>query len=927
MHKRIAATIVVAACAAAAMASSEKAKQPVAIQFDRARVTLGHTKDVLPNGLTLLVHEDHTIPVVAVHLWYNVGSRNETAGKTGLAHLFEHLFSDGSEHHPRGFREAMNEVGATNLNGFTDMDRTLFFEDVPVSALERTLYLEADRMGFLEKQITKESLDRQRAIVENEKRQGESQPYGRNPSHIAASIYPPSHPYSRTTMGSTGDLAALSLDDAREWYRQYYAPNNCVLSLAGAITRPRALELATRYFADIPAGPPLQRTKDLVPAFNEHVRAEAQERVPQARVYRVYHGPGWRSRDIPVLKLIANLLSGSNSALLDRRLVSEKELVTNVRARVDVRELASQISIVATLKEGVEPEAVEREIEATVSAFQRAGPTQDELRRAKMRELAAFIRENERLGARAGLLAESMTFGGNPDAYLDRLEAQAVATPEEVVKVASRWLGAKHYTLIVKPHPPLRPSKPAVDRTVLPAIGPEPADIGFPPVATATLSNGLKVVLAERHGTPVVRCALVVDAGYASDPLDKRGTASLAMTLLTKGGSSPHPFALADALDAVGARMSAWNTLDVSVAALESSSSSVADALDLFARIAIRPAFPEATLQSSRQQRLAEIAQEKADPNRTGMTFVRRLIYGDAHPYAVPLSGFGTEQTLSRITRDDIVAWHGTWFRPDNSTLVITGDVTLPEITPHLERAFGRWRVAASPQKKNMATPQRQLPKVYLIDDPGAAQTVIVGAHISEAGGRPDDAAITAVVRGLGGMVTSRLNRNLRVEKQWSYNSWAALLPSRGERTFLVFAPVRTDKTKESLMEIRRELAAITGEKPIAGDEFRSIMRNEILSLPGRFATMSAVENALVETIVHGYPADHFARYAERLRTLSEADLAAAAKTYIRPDDMIWIIRGDGKTLEASIREAGVGDVQRVDTAGQPVHEARPAKP
>lgn len=925
MHKAIAATIAVTACAAAA-ASPGKAKQPAAIQFDRASVAVRYTKDVLPNGLTLLVHEDHTIPVVAVHLWYNVGSRNETAGKTGLAHLFEHLFSDGSEHHPRGFREAMNEVGATNLNGFTDMDRTLFFEDVPVSALERTLYLEADRMGFLEKQITKESLDRQRTIVENEKRQGESQPYGRIPSHIAASIYPPSHPYSRTTMGSTDDLAALSLDDARDWYRQHYGPNNCVLSLAGDITRERALELATKYFADIPPGPPLRRTKDLVPAFNEHVRAEAQERVPQARVHRVYHGPGWRSRDIPTLKLIANLLSGSSSALLDRRLVAEKDLVTNVRARADVRELASQISIVATLKEGVEPEAVEREIDATVNAFQRSGPTLDEMRRAKMRELAAFIRENERLGARAGLLAESMTFGGNPDAYLERLAAQMAATPEEVRQVAAKWLGAKHYTLIVKPYPPLNASKPVVDRNVLPAIGAEPADIGFPPVASATLSNGLRIVLAERHSTPVVRCALVVDAGYASDPRDKRGTASLAMTLLTKGGSSSHPFALADALDAIGARVSAWNTLDVSVAALESPSTSVADALDLFAGIVLRPVFPEPNLQSSRRQRLAEIAQDKADPGRTGMSFVRRLIYGDAHPYAVPLSGFGSEQTISRITRDDVVAWHGTWFRPDNSTLVIIGDVTLPEVTPHLERAFGRWRVAASAQTKTMAAPQRQLPKVYLIDDPGATQTVIVGAHVSEAGGRPDGSAITAVVRGLGGMATSRLNRNLRIEKQWSYNAWAALHPSRGERTFLVFAPVRADKTKEALMEIRRELAAITGEKPITGDEFRSVMRNEILSLPGRFATMSAVEDALIEMIVHGYPTDYFARDAERLRTLSEADLAAAAKAYIRPDDMIWIIRGDGKTIEAAIRDAGVGDVQRVDTGGQPVQEARPAK-
>ena len=376
--------------AAPASGAAAPAAAPAAprIAFSRDRYRIAHKVFTLDNGLRLIVHEDHSAPVVAVNLWYHVGSRNEQRGKTGFAHLFEHFFFNGSEHHPSGFREAMDDLGANNRNGTTSNDRTNFFENVPVSALERTLFLEADRMGFLASRITKESLERERGVVQNEKRQGENQPYAKAFSKIGETIYPASHPYSWSTIGSMDDLDAASLDDVKEWYRTYYGPDNCVLSLAGDITPERALELVKKYFNGIPPGPPLRRAEAWVPRFERNLREEAADRVPQPLVYRTYHVPGWRHADVDLLALAGSVLSGSKSARLDRRLVYEKSLVTSISASVDDSEITGTFDIQALLKPGVDPAAVEKEIDAVVKAFLAEGPTAAELQRAQSRTLA-----------------------------------------------------------------------------------------------------------------------------------------------------------------------------------------------------------------------------------------------------------------------------------------------------------------------------------------------------------------------------------------------------------------------------------------------------------------------------------------------------------------------------------------------------------
>jgi zinc protease len=900
------------ALAAPATKPSEPAKKP----FDRKPFEIKHQKFVLDNGLTLLVHEDHSVPIVAVNLWYHVGSRNESRGKTGFAHLFEHFFFNGSENYPHGFREAMDDLGANNRNGTTNTDRTNFFEDVPVSALDRTLYLEADRMGFLSNSISKEMLERERGVVQNEKRQGENQPYGRVFSRLVEMVYPYSHPYSWSTIGSMDDLNAASLEDVRDWYKTYYGPNNCVLALTGDITPEHALEVVKKYFGGIPPGPPLTRAEEWIPKFERNIRDEMTDRVPQARVYRYYHAPAWKDPQLQHVSLLADLLSGSKSARLDRRLIYEKDLATDVAAFISDGELASGLILQATVKPGVDPAAVEKEIDAVIGELLKNGPSAEEVQRSQSRNLAEFVRGTERLGAfggRADVLAESMTFAGRPDAYLDRLQTMATATPADIAKAAKQWLDAHHYTMVVRPAPQLNAGKTEIDRKVLPALGDAP-DVTFPKVQRAMLSNGMKIMLMERHNVPLVNLDLAVDAGSSSDSAAQAGLAGLAMDALDEGTATRDTFRIADELDALGARVTTGNSLDLSLVSLNALPMNLRPSLDIFADVVLHPAFPEDQVTLLRQQRLARIRQEQANPVTAASRIVPRLIYGENHAYGVPLTGTGYSSTLAKLTRNDLVAWHRSWFHPNNSTLIVTGDVTMEKLLPELERTFSTWKAGHTPAKKLNTVAHTAGHKVYLIDKPDAPQSVIVATHISEPGGLAEDLAIETVMRNFGGMATSRLNRNLRLDKHWSYGTSGAINNARGQRPFLVVAPVQTDKTKEAIVEVQKEIRGLAGERPIAGEEFDSIVRGQVMRLPGSYETLRSLTNAAIGMLTLGRSEDYYAQYAKNIRTLNEESLNSAAKKVVHPDEVIWIIVGDLKKVEAGIRELNLGEVEKLDS-------------
>jgi len=570
------------------------------------------------------------------------------------------------------------------------------------------------------------------------------------------------------------------------------------------------------------------------------------------------------------------------------------------------------------VKPGADPAVVERETDAVVGELLRSGPTGEELARAQNRALADFVRGAERLGGfggRSDILAQSMTFGGRPEAYLDRLEGLATATSGQVSEAARKWLEAPHYTMVVTPLAKLEPAPAAVDRKVLPSLGAAP-EATFPAVQRATLANGLKVMLLERHGVPIVQLALAIDAGYSSDSAARAGAASLALELMDEGTTTRDAFRIADELDALGARLSTSSSLDLSFVRLQALPMNLRRSLEIFADVVRHPAFPPEMVALEKRRRLAQIGQEKVQPFALPIRIVPRLLYGSGHAYGNPGTGSGYEGTVGSLTRDDLVAWHAAWAHPNNSTLIVTGDVTLKDLLPDLEGALAGWKPAPAPGKDVAPVARTAGRKVYLVDKPDAPQSVIVAAHLSEAGGDAEDLAIETVMVNFGGMATSRLNRNLRLDKHWSYGTSGRLTDGRGPRTMMVIAPVQTDKTKESMIEVAKELRGAAGERPLAGEEYASIMRNQTMRLPGRFETLAALETAAIDLINYRYPDDYYAKYASNVRGLSEADLSAVAKKFIRPEEAVWVVIGDLKKIEAGVRELGFGDVVTIDTDG-----------
>jgi len=887
--------------------------------FDRKAYTVAHKKFVLSNGLTLIVHEDHSVPVVGVNIWYHVGSRNEKRGKTGFAHLFEHFFFNGSENYPKGFREAMDDLGANNRNGTTNTDRTNFFEDVPVSALERTLFLESDRMGYLANYISKEMLERERGVVQNEKRQGENQPYGRVFNEISAKMYPYSHPYSWSPIGSMDDLNAATLDDIKEWYRTYYGPNNAVISLAGDVTPERALELVTKYFGGIAPGPALPRLETWIPKLDSNIRDEMEEAVPQARIYRVYHGPAWKDNDAQYLGLLASVIAGSRSSRLDRRLVYDNALATNVSASTNDGELGGMFFVVATVKEGVDPARVEREIDAVMKEVLEKGPTAEELKRVKTSVLARYARNLERLGGfggRADILAENMTYGGKPDAYLDQLEVMASATPAQVKAASNTWLRAHHYTMTVKPFAKLAAARTGVDRKILPALGAAP-DVAFPAMQRATLKNGLQVVLLERHSAPIVNVSLALKAGATNDVPEKAGVASLAMQMLDKGTRTRNVFQMSDALESLGASLGTGGGAELSTMQLQSTAANLAPSIALLADAALNPAFPADQFMIEKQRRVAQLGQERANPTGLAMRIMPTILYGANHPYGK--SALGTDASVAGITREDLVQWHANWFKPGNATIIVSGDTTLAKLVPALEASFGSWKGGAAPAVTIPAVAPTQGKRVFLIDRPGAPQSIIVAGHVTEANGQPEELAIQTVMTNFGGMATSRMNRNLRLDKHWSYGTSSTINGQRGQRSFYVVAPVQTDKTGESMVEVAKEIRGLAGERPLTGEEYNSAMRYATARLPGRFSTISALDGAAISSFNLNLPDDYWAKYANGLRGLSEQQLNAAAKKFVRPDEVVWLVVGDLSKIEQKVRALNWGEVVVLSADGKPV--------
>jgi zinc protease len=882
-------------------------------------IDIPYQKFVLDNGLTLIVHEDHKAPIVAVNLWYHVGSKNEKVGKTGFAHLFEHLMFGGSQHAEGSYIKALETVGATDLNGTTYFDRTNFFENVPTSALDYTLWMEADRMGYLD--LSQKTLDLQRGVVQNEKRQGENEPYRLAEEYIPENTYPAGHPYSWDVIGEMADLDAASFKDVQEWFQTYYAPSNVVLVLAGDIDAKTAKEKVEKYFGDIPAGPPVTHQQVWVAKMTGTHRNVTQDRVPEPRIYMVWNTPEFASADADYLDLVSSCLGDGKTSRLYKRLVYDDQIAADVSVYTDSREIGGQFYIQVTARQGHGLDEIEKEINEELARFLKDGPTPEELQRVQTQYVAGFLRGIERIGGFEGKsdrLAEYMVYTGTPDNYKVTLQRVRSATAGDLKAAANRWLSDGDYIVEVKPYPDYKADAAQVDHSKKPVLG-TPPDLKLPKLQRATLSNGLKVILAERHSVPLVELWMAADAGYAADQFGHPGTAKLTATLMTDGTASKNALQINDQAALLGAKLRGYSNLDFSFVSLSALKEKLDPSLDLFADVVLNPSFPEADFKREQRLQLDSIEQEQKDPIQMALRVFPGLVYGSGHAYGNPLTGSGTAASTQAITREDLIKFHSVWFRPNNATLVVVGDTTLAEITPKLEKLFAGWKAGTVPAKNLSTIKLAPEPLVYILDKPGASQSVIIAGHVSVPANNPQEIAIQAMNDDLGGQFSSRLNMNLREDKHWAYGSYSFFWNARAQRPLFIYAPVQTDKTKESLVEVNKEIKGLLTDRPVTAEELTRIKANETLSLPGSRETITSVGTSILDILQFGWPDDYYDTMSGKIRALKSTDLDTAAKQVIHPEGMVWVIVGDRAKIEAGVKELGIGKIKFIDADGHPI--------
>ncbi len=907
--------------AAQTPAAKPKAPTPAAANVDIPIPNIPYTKFVLPNGLTVLVHEDHKAPIVAVNTWYHVGSKNEKIGKTGFAHLFEHLMFSGSDDFNHTYINAMEKIGATNLNGTTNNDRTNYFENVPTSMLDYVLFAESDRMGHLLGVLDQKKLDLQRGVVQNEKRLGENQPYGITEEILAENTYPVGHPYSWTVIGSMKDLDAASMSDVQEWFKTYYGPSNVTVVIAGDITPEVAKEKVEKYYGEIPAGPPIGKQEVWIAKRTGTHRGWVQDRVPQARLYRVWNVPEFGSPEEAQLDLVAQILGRGKTSRLYKRLIYKDQIATSATSSNDTNEIAGQFDFTLTANPGGDLHKVEKAADEELENFLKNGPTANELQIAKTQILGNYARIVERIGGFGGksdLLARCQTYKGNPDCYKDYLKWVKAATPASVKKAANDWLSDGDYILEVQPYPTDYKTTEKLDRSKEPPAG-EPMSLKLPPLQKEKLSNGLNIVLAERHSAPVVNFTLMVDSGYSADPKNAPGTASFEQRMLEEGTPTRDSLKIGEELESLSANFNASANLDWSLVSLNTLKSTVDRSLDIYADLILHPAFPQKEFERLQKERIAGIKREKVTPQTMALRVVPGLIYGKGHPYAVPFTGTGTEASVSKMMRADLAKFHETWFRPNNATLLVVGDTTLSEIKPKLEALFASWKPGEVPKRETPTVAEPEKDEVYLIDRPGSGQSVIFGAQLAPPRNDPDALALQLVNDIFGGKFSSRINMNLREDKHWSYGVFAILPSARAQRPYVSISAVQTDKTKESLSELVKEYNGIVGDRPITEEELKDEQTNATLALPGTFETVQQLAGAYGTILQYDLPEDYYNTFTQKAMAQTTASANEIAKKYIQPKHLVWVVVGDMAKVESGIRDLNLGEIHHIDADGNPV--------
>jgi zinc protease len=891
-----------------------------------------YTEFKLKNGLRVIMHQDRSVPIVAVNVWYHVGSKNEEVGRTGFAHLFEHMMFQGSKSYDNDYFTPLQEAGA-NINGSTNGDRTNYYEVVPSNFLDMAIFMEADRMGGLLEAMTQDKLDNQRDVVKNERRQRyDNQPYGTAFEKASELIYAKGHGYNWTTIGSLEDLSAASMDDVKAFFRKYYVPNNATLVLAGDFDPKAAKKMVEKHFGGIPRGADIVRPSFAAPTIAGEMRKVYEDAVQLPRVYMMWHTSPAYHQDEAALDILSFILSNGRGSRLQSNLVYGKQIAQDAGSFNFAREAAGMFQITSTARPGKMLDEIEKEIDTEIARIKKEAPSMEELARAQNLIESSTVYGLQNVLGKADQMNAYATFRGKPDYFQADLDRYGKVTPADVQRVANTYLTKDRLIMHFVPRkggsagpragganqPTSAPKaeKSKDDRSKLPGAGPDPS-FALPAIQKDKLSNGLEVWLVEQNELPIVNMTMVFKSGQASDPMGMSGLASATSTLIDDGTKTRSAMDIANQTQSLGAQLGAFSGWDNSQVRLLTLTKNMDKALEIFSDVILNPEFPESEVETYRRRSLAFLLQRKDSPEAIADVVFAKVLYGDKHPYGVSPS----EASVKAMKRDDLKRFYETYYRPNNAVLVVVGNTKMKAVKAKLESAFANWKAGNIPAVNVPEAAKRDSATIYLVDKPGAAQSIIQAGHVGAPRSSDDFFAISVMNSLLGGQFTSRINLNLREEKGYTYGARSAFSWRRGAGPFFANAPVQTAVTKESVMEIWKELNGVRGSIPVTDKELNYNKQSIIRRFPSGFETVDQIAGNLASMITFGLPDTYFNNYIGRISSISLADVNRVANKYVEPGKMAFVVVGDKKTIEPKLKEIeGLGgNIVYLDAEGNPV--------
>ena len=921
--------------ASAKPAAAKPAAKPAPLQVPE----LKFEKYKLDNGLEIILSEDHRLPMVAVNLWYHVGPANELPGRTGFAHLFEHMMFEGSKHVPSSAHNRYLEAaGASDINGSTEFDRTNYYETLPSNQLELALWLESDRMGYLPDKLDQANLSNQQDVVRNERRQSlENAPYGVVEEALFHQLFPKEHPYYGDVIGSHADIQAAKLEDVRNFFKLYYAPNNASLAIVGDFDTENARELVEKYFGPLKRGEDVPRIQVRTPPITAERRTVVQDNVQLPRVYM-----GWLTS--PIFKpgdaeaeLAATILGGGKSSRLYKKLVYEKQIAQDVAVTQQSLMLGSVFELQATAKSGTTPEELEKAISAELDAFRKEGPTTAELARARNVIESRIIAGLETLGGSGGVADRLNGYNhylGTPDFLAGDIARYENSTTEAIRAFAQVQLNGNQRAVVygLPGKQDLGPDVPTpkADQKVESKSGgeavnadaewrkeapkPGPASAWHLPVPQEfKLSNGLTILFSERPGLPLVTADLVLRAGSGANPANRPGLASMTARMLEQGTTTRSALQIADRAADLGATLSSGTGADTAGISTHALSRNFPEALELLADTALHPSFPKAEIERVRSERLTAISQEKDDPFSLATRVLAAALYGPKHAYGYPASG--TTESIKAISRADLLSfWQQNYFAAD-AALVVTGNIKLAVLKPLLEKQFGAWKTGKSPAPA-MGTPETTDAKLIFVDRPGAPQTTLVCFSMGLARSTPAYAPVEVMNTDLGGLFSSRINMNLREQHGYTYGAFSFFSYHRAPGPFIAGADVRTDVSAPATTEIFNELRRMRDTQMTPAE--LALSKDSIArSLPGRFERGTDAAGTFAELFTYDLPLDYFSTLPSSINAVTAEQAQAAAQRYILPEKMIVLAVGDRTRIEEDMKKLNLGKVEIRDAEGK----------